>query len=102
MWDALDPEGIRRDDEPRLRELASAAGFRIEDTFRGPDLVRQESPATLIRNIEERAFSFLWDIDDGRWRRYVEPALEELRQLPDPDVPTDRPMPFNVVVLERA
>jgi SAM-dependent methyltransferase len=102
MWDALDPDGIRRDDQPRLRDLAPAAGLRIEDTFRGPDLARRESPAILIRNIEQRVFSFLWDVDDERWRRHVEPVLGELRQLPDPDVPIDRPMPFNVVVLQRA
>jgi len=101
MWDALDPEGIRRDDEPRLRELAPAAGLRMDDAFRGPDLIREESPATLIRNMEERVFSILWDVDEDRWRRHVEPVLQELRQLPDLDVPIDRPLPFNVVVLER-
>jgi SAM-dependent methyltransferase len=102
MWDELDPEGIRKDDEPRLRELAPAAGLRIEDAFRGPDLVRRESPATLIRNIEQRVFSILWDVEDERWRRHVEPVLEEVRSMPDPDVPIDRPLPFNAVVLERA
>jgi SAM-dependent methyltransferase len=101
MWDALDPEGIRRDDEERLRELAASAGLRLEDAFRGPDMVRRESPATLIENIEERVFSILWDVDDERWRRHVEPVLQELRQLPDPEVPIDRPLPFDVVVLER-
>lgn len=102
MWDELDPEGIRRDDEQKLRELAPVAGLRVEDAFRGPDLVRRESPATLIRNIERRVFSILWGVDEERWRRHVDPVLEELRKLPDPDVPIDRPLPFNVVVLERA
>jgi SAM-dependent methyltransferase len=102
MWDALDTEGIRRDNEPRLRELAPAAGLRVTDAFRGPDLVRRESPAKLIRNIEQRVFSILWDVDEDRWRRHVEPVLEELRSMPDPETPVERPLPFNVVVLERA
>ncbi|HJV03875.1 MAG TPA: hypothetical protein VJ868_01305, partial [Actinomycetota bacterium] len=101
MWDQLDPEGIRRDDEPRLRSLAPAAGLRVEHAFRAPDLLRRESPATLIRNIEERVFSILWDVDDVRWRRHVEPVLEELRSMPDPQTALERPLPFNVVVLER-
>jgi SAM-dependent methyltransferase len=102
MWDALDSEGIRRDDEPRLRYLAPAARLRVEDAFRGPDLVRRESPAKLIQNIEQRVFSILWDVDEDRWRRHVEPVLEELRSMPDPETPMERPLPFNVVVLERA
>jgi SAM-dependent methyltransferase len=102
MWDALDPEGIRRDDEPRLRDLARAAGLRVVDAFRAPDLPRQESPASVARKIEDRVFSILWDVDDERWRSHVEPVLEELRSMPDPEQPIERPLPFNVVVLERA
>jgi SAM-dependent methyltransferase len=102
MWDELDPEGIRRDNEPRLRELAPSAGLRVTDAFRGPDLVRRESPAKLIQNIEQRVFSILWDVDEDRWRRHVEPVLEVLRSMPDPETPVERPLPFNVVVLERA
>ena len=102
MWDALDPEGIRRDNEPRLRELAPAAGLRVTDAFRGPDLVRRESPAKLIQNIEQRVFSILWDVDDDRWRRHVEPVLQEIRSMPDPGRRIEGPLPFNVVVLERA
>jgi SAM-dependent methyltransferase len=101
MWDALDPEGIRRDDEPRLRDVAPAAGLRVDDAFRAPDLVRRESPATLIRNLEDRVFSILWGVDDVRWRRHVDPVLEELRSMPEPETPVERPLPFNVVVLER-
>jgi SAM-dependent methyltransferase len=102
MWDALDPEGIRRDDEARLRDLAPAAGLRVVDASRAPDLPREESPASVARNIEERVFSILWDVDDDRWRTHVEPVLEALRSMPEPERPIERPLPFNVVVLERA
>ena len=57
MWDALDPQGIRRDNEARLRDLAPAAGLRVMDAFRAPDLPRHESPASVARNIDERVFS---------------------------------------------
>jgi ubiquinone/menaquinone biosynthesis C-methylase UbiE len=102
MWDALDPEGIHRDNEARLREVVPTAGLRIMNAFRAPDLPRQESPANVERNIEERVFSILWDVDDDRWSRHVEPVLEALRSMPDPEQPIERPLPFNVVVLERA
>jgi SAM-dependent methyltransferase len=101
MWDALDPEGVRRDDEARLRELAPAARLRVAIALRAPDLRRQESPASVARNIEERVFSILWDVDDERWRRHVEPVLDALRSMPNPEQPIERPLPFNVVVLER-
>jgi SAM-dependent methyltransferase len=102
MWDALDPEGVRRDHEPTLRELAPAAGLQVTEAFRGPDLLRRESPAELLGKMEERVFSILWDVDEERWRRHVEPVLAELRSMPDPETPRERPLPFNVVVLERA
>jgi SAM-dependent methyltransferase len=102
MWDALDPEGVRRDNEPRLRQVAPAAGLRVVEAFRGPDLVRRQSPDEIARNIEERVFSILWDVDEDRWRRHVEPVLEEVRAMPDPERTIERPLPFNVVVLERA
>ena len=101
MWDALDPDGVRRDHEPRLREVASDAGLHVTWAFRGPDFARQESPAEVIRKIEERVFSILWDVDDDRWRRHVDPVIEELRSMPEPGTPLERQLPFNVVVLER-
>ncbi|HJV05653.1 MAG TPA: class I SAM-dependent methyltransferase, partial [Actinomycetota bacterium] len=67
MWDDLDPEGMRRDHEPRLRELAPAAGLRVREVFRGPDFVHRESPLDVIRKMEDRVYSILWDVDDVRW-----------------------------------
>jgi SAM-dependent methyltransferase len=101
MWDELDPEGVRRDHEPRLRELAPAAGLRVRESFRGPDLVHRESPDQVIGKIEERVYSILWDVEEDRWRRHVDPVIEELRSMPEPGTPLERPLPFNVVVLEK-
>ena len=59
------------------------------------------SPNELATGIEERMFSPLWDLPDDDWARVVEPAVAELRALPDPDRPRDRSFAHPLAVLTR-
>jgi SAM-dependent methyltransferase len=58
-------------------------GFTPWDGF--PSTVTDE-----IDHIENRIYSSLFDVDDATWTTVVEPVLEQLRALPDPDRPRDR------------
>jgi SAM-dependent methyltransferase len=101
MSRAADPERRRIDDEGRLRELASGSGLRLAEVRRWPEHDYLESPAQAMAKIQGRSYSVLWDLPDDRWRQLVEPALEELRRLPDPDVPIQRRSTDRVVMMEK-
>jgi ubiquinone/menaquinone biosynthesis C-methylase UbiE len=101
MWRTVDPDRRRIDDEDRLRTLAPEGGFVVADASRWPAYDYLESPAQAIEKIESRSYSVLWDLADDRWRLLVEPVIEELRALPDPEVPIARRSTDRVVVLER-
>lgn len=62
----------------------------------------EESPAQAIRKIETGSYSALWDLPGETWRRAVEPTLQELRSLPDPDRPIPRRSTDRVVVMGRS
>ena len=99
LWRAADPEGRRRDDEGRLRELAAAVGLEVHEIRGWPAHDYVESPAEAIEKIETRSISVLWDVDELRWDEVVEPVLADLRALPDPERPLERRSTDRAVVL---
>jgi ubiquinone/menaquinone biosynthesis C-methylase UbiE len=101
MWRAADPDRRRIDDEARLRELAPATGFVVSEARRWPEHDYLESPSQAIAKIESRSYSVLWKVPDDRWKQLVDPILEELRRLPEPDRPIRRVSTDRVVVLEK-
>ncbi len=80
--DQLRKKRLGPDDPESVQAWAAAAGF---DTV--VVTTREErfdtSPAEAATPIEQRVFSFLWEIDDETWTNIVEPALERVRALPD-------------------
>jgi SAM-dependent methyltransferase len=58
------------------------------------------APAEQIRLIEERSYSSLFELDDRTWAEVVDPVLERLRALPDPDRPRRRRNRHPLVVWE--
>ncbi len=58
------------------------------------------SPAEQVRSIEARSFSSLFDLDDETWGRVVEPVLDALRSMPDPDAARTRRNRHPLVVWE--
>jgi ubiquinone/menaquinone biosynthesis C-methylase UbiE len=46
-----------------------------------------EAPNDRAAMIERRDWSSLWDLDEDTWNEIVQPIIDELRALPDPDQP---------------
>jgi 2-polyprenyl-3-methyl-5-hydroxy-6-metoxy-1,4-benzoquinol methylase len=92
---------------PRRREQAMAVssvgghvGFElVHDGL--VTMAAEVSPDGLADSMMERLFSHLWDLSDEQWRTHVEPAIAELRALPDPDQPRRRVFHHPLVVLEK-
>ncbi|MCM2416767.1 methyltransferase domain-containing protein [Streptomyces sp. RKAG293] len=84
----------RPDTPGGLDTAAGEAGLLPVGHDFAPDYDRATSPRQLLESLEQRLPPFLWDIDDATWARVVEPALAELRALPDQDRP--RPQQWRV------
>ena len=92
--------GIRNLEE----EIAASApdtGLRIVERIEMPSFGFEEAPADTLRAIETRSYSTLWRVDDDMWRRFVEPVVVRLREMPDPEVPVARAWPDRLIVLEK-
>lgn len=82
-----------------LLRLAEKCGF-LRTARRELPQTYQYAPAAMAREIERRNFSSLQDVDETRWREIVQPTVEALRALPDPETPLDRTTVHEAVVLE--
>jgi SAM-dependent methyltransferase len=80
-----------------------AAGDHLEVVAQHPTEPRiaRHTPAELADLFERRVWSSLWDVDDERWRRHVEPVIAALRALPDQHRPRLQEGRTTVTVLER-
>jgi SAM-dependent methyltransferase len=59
------------------------------------------SPDELAESIAQRHFSHLWDLPETDWTAFVEPAIDELRALPNPTTARRRTFQHPLVVLEK-
>ena len=58
------------------------------------------SPNEQVQLIEDRQYAPLWELGDARWRDVVQPVIDGLRALPEPDLPRARVLrqPYRVFV----
>ena len=84
-----------------LAARAEGVGFRLIYEGWGSLQRFELRPDEVATNIETRVHSFLWDLDDERWAKIVEPAIAELRALPDAHRPVRCGSRAQVVVFER-
>jgi len=82
--DELRKKRLGPDDPKSVQVWAEDAGFSTVAVTEREERF-DASPAEAAKPIEQRAFSFLWEIDDGTWARVVEPVLQRVRALPDQD-----------------
>jgi SAM-dependent methyltransferase len=94
------PENIPDDVQALFRRLDSLSPARptdwIERTAIGAGLLLsakahieitvERSPLELVRQIEDRLYSPLWDLDVEQWESVVDPILDELRSLEGPQL----------------
>ncbi len=91
----------RPDSTAAVDDAARAAGLTlVEDTITTP-MPWYESPADLIRHVENRIWSFLWDLDDAAYHAVADPAIAALRALPDQDRARERPYRARLAVYAR-
>jgi SAM-dependent methyltransferase len=74
----------RRDAGDMLAAAAAPAGLDMTHTVWN-ERTFEEAPVEVIGRIETRTGAALWDLDDERWKRIVDPVLDDLRALPDQD-----------------
>lgn len=85
MVDLHDELRGRLDVRERLEPLAAGCGLRLEsELLTGPG-TWFESPADLIQRMERRQWGVLIDLDQERFDAVVQPVIDALRALPDPD-----------------
>ena len=96
--DRLRPE--RRDQAMAVAKAGVNAGFVVAYQGTAPT-TGSTSPNTLADSIAARHFSHLWDLTASKWERFVEPAIDELRSLPNPDQIRQRTFQHPLVVLAK-
>ena len=89
---------LRPTDQVPIDELVALTDLRIVDQG-SIALEFEQSPNEQARLVEGRNYSQLWDLDDDRWRAVVQPVIDGLRALPDPERPRDRVLrqPYHVL-----
>jgi ubiquinone/menaquinone biosynthesis C-methylase UbiE len=95
------PGRDRPDTPDAVLTAATAAGLR---PVHGDEVtVRSfaETPNQLAQTIENRVWSNLWNVDGAVWATTVDPIVQRLRDLPDPDQPRDRRLTFQLSVFAR-
>jgi ubiquinone/menaquinone biosynthesis C-methylase UbiE len=91
---------LRSDDADSVQAWASAAGLTI--VVRGERHEHFEhSPRQAAHAIEQRAYSYLWDIDEQMWSDVVIPVINQLRALPDPERPRTFRQHQDLLVFEK-
>jgi SAM-dependent methyltransferase len=96
--DQLRPE--RRDQAMTVAQAGVTAGFAVAHEGTAPT-TGSTSPNALADSIAARHFSHLWDLTASDWAKFVEPAINELRSLPDPDDNRQRTFQHPFVVLTK-
>jgi ubiquinone/menaquinone biosynthesis C-methylase UbiE len=82
--DALDElRNARPDTAEATTGWAEAAGLRVL-ARREIEEDHEASPAQFADVLEQRVFSFIWDLDEQTWADVVQPAIDGLRALPNP------------------
>ena len=80
-------ESRLNDDRPEnVCSWAAAAGLLLADCAERVGEF-ELSPAEFAHNIEQRVFSYMWDLDEATWGMHMQPVIDGLHALPDPERP---------------
>jgi ubiquinone/menaquinone biosynthesis C-methylase UbiE len=91
----------RGDDLGELEPRAAAAGFGAAQVQPITAFGRSMTPGELADQIEQRTWSWLWEVPAEAWATEVVPVIEALRRDPDPDRPRPHQIAHQLVVWER-
>nr|MBA2283127.1 hypothetical protein [Acidimicrobiia bacterium] len=85
----------------QLVEWVERAGLDLVATAETDEQTFELAPADLASKYEQRVLSMLFDLDDETFAAVVQPAIDELRALPEPDRPRPRVQVHDIVVAGR-
>ncbi|MGZ4711573.1 MAG: class I SAM-dependent methyltransferase [Acidimicrobiia bacterium] len=80
----------RVDVRERLVPLARECGLTLVAEEVTPPGTWRESPADMVERLERRQWGVLIDLDSARFEQHVQPVIDALRRMPDPDRPRVR------------
>lgn len=78
--------GPRADRAERVIAAAETAGLALLDLQSLQQTVAT-TPSELAHHLENRMWSWTWNVDAATWDAFVEPVVAALRALPEPDAP---------------
>jgi SAM-dependent methyltransferase len=90
---------------PTVDGIAAAAAPRGAVVVQDGHAPRREftqTPRNAAQALQDRLFSWCWDLDDDTFAREIQPVIDAMLALPDPDRPRDRFAEWHYVVLEAA
>jgi SAM-dependent methyltransferase len=93
--------GLSPETPPVVTELAAGAGFTLDWLGHMDVLEFDDSPLQQAARIEARQWSALWNVDDDTWADVVQPLIDRLRALPEPDRPRHRTLAHHLLVFTR-
>jgi SAM-dependent methyltransferase len=91
----------RPDDEGDVATAAQAAGLEIVHQGWTSEYPHDRTPREVADQIEQRVWSYLWNVQASEWDAYVVPAVRALRSLPDLDRPRPWPRQHRLSVFSR-
>jgi SAM-dependent methyltransferase len=91
----------RGDDLTELEPRAAAAGFGAAHVEAIPAFSRPMTPGELADQLEQRTWSWLWDVPAEAWATDIVPVIDALRRAPDPDRTRPHQIAHQLVVWER-
>jgi ubiquinone/menaquinone biosynthesis C-methylase UbiE len=80
--------GPRADRAGRVIAAAEAAGLTLQGRQSFQQAARS-APSELAHQLENRMWSWTWNVDAATWAALVEPVAAALRALPEPDSPRE-------------
>ena len=86
----------------RALDGARATGFDVEARIETASQPFEQSPADMADNLRRRLSGFLVDVDDEQFAAVVQPGIDELMALPEPDRKRIRRGVHHCYVLTRA
>jgi len=93
--------GRGKDRAPVISPLLEAVGFTLSEDISMDPFVFDQSPEHEAQGIERREWSSCWSLTDDEFATKVQPHIDALRALPEPDRPRRRAHTNHLLVYQR-
>jgi SAM-dependent methyltransferase len=84
----------------RIASIAAGCGATLVHDGHAPRRAFTQTPRNAAAALEDRLYSWCWEMGDDVFEREIRPVIDAMLALPDPDRPRDRWAEWRYVVLE--